>query len=200
MQPDHLRDDLKQEVILIICELPEERLQMLVQENRLIIFTARIILNLIKSNTSPFYKKYRQLHNEFIEDYGDVALYQERKEGDFFRVLGVKHNSKAVELAEADDSEQQDREIKELIEDMAIEEIASWENHPTLWYAYTLIQLYKQHGNFRAIQDETGIPFSSCYKTIKKSFNDIKETVQNKPVFSKEELRFIQNNTPKIKL
>lgn len=60
MEPEHLRDDLKQEVILIICELPEERLFQLVTDKALEWFTVRIILNLIKSNTSPFAKKYRK--------------------------------------------------------------------------------------------------------------------------------------------
>jgi len=60
MEPDHLRDDLKAEVILIVCELPSEKILGLHERNELEFYTVRIILNLIKSSTSPFAKKYRQ--------------------------------------------------------------------------------------------------------------------------------------------
>ena len=55
---------------------------------------------------------------------------------------------------------------------MAIEEIDK-----LYWYNKGLIALYQRYGNFRAIEKETGIPWESCYKTIKKSFKEIKEKV-----------------------
>lgn len=59
MEPQHLQDDLKQEVILIICELKDEVLFDLHLNKKLEFFTVRVILNQIKSVTSKFYKQYR---------------------------------------------------------------------------------------------------------------------------------------------
>lgn len=139
MEPDHLRDDLKMEVMLIICELPAEKIHQLHNDKALEFFTVRVILNQIKSKTSPFAKKYRNVHQEL--------------------------NSYEV----ADNIETEERELREMIEDMAIEEVDRLH-----WYSKGLIELYLKYGNFRAIERETGIPFGSCYKTIKKSLDQIK--------------------------
>lgn len=42
------------------------------------------------------------------------------------------------------------------------------------WYDRELIQLYIKHGNYRAIETETGIPWESCYKSIQKSLKQIR--------------------------
>ena len=59
MDPDYLRDDLKAEVILVVCEMSEERLYQMYESRSLAFFVVRIILNMIKSKTSGFYRKYR---------------------------------------------------------------------------------------------------------------------------------------------
>lgn len=142
MEPDHLRDDLKQEVILIICELPEDRVLQLHNDKALDFYTVRVILNQIKSKTSPFAKKYRSVVQE----------------------LSNNETSEDIELEE--------RELREALEDTAIQEVDRLH-----WYNKGLIELYVRHGNFRAVEKETGIPFGSCYKTIKKSLNQIKKKV-----------------------
>lgn len=61
MEPDHLRDDLRAEVILILLETADDKIMKLhEQKDGLKFYTVRIILNLIQSKTSSFYKKYRQ--------------------------------------------------------------------------------------------------------------------------------------------
>lgn len=59
MEPEHLRDDLKAEVVLILLETEGAKIKALYERNELKYFTVRIILNLIQSRSSPFYKKYR---------------------------------------------------------------------------------------------------------------------------------------------
>ena len=59
MEPDHLRDDLKAEVALILLETEERKLLEIHAAGALKFYTVRIILNLIQSKSSPFYKKYR---------------------------------------------------------------------------------------------------------------------------------------------
>lgn len=59
MEPDHLRDDLRAEVALILLETDDQKLQEIHANKALKFYTVRIILNLIQSKTSAFYKKYR---------------------------------------------------------------------------------------------------------------------------------------------
>lgn len=60
MDPPELRDDLREEVIMVICELPYEKLMQMHSRNELQFFAVRTILNMIKSDTSEFYRKYRR--------------------------------------------------------------------------------------------------------------------------------------------
>lgn len=64
MEPDHLQDDLRSEVMLILLETPEEKIKQLHERNELKFYTVRVILNLIQSKSSPFYKKFRQPYAE----------------------------------------------------------------------------------------------------------------------------------------
>jgi hypothetical protein len=159
MEPAHLRDDLKSEIVLILMETEEAKLIGLHQRKELKFFTVRIILNQIQSKSSPFYKK--------------------------FRVPVVELNGYET----ADEYNHEDREIKELMEDVAIEEIDRLH-----WYNAELLRLYIQHGNFRAIEKLTRIPFVSCYKNIKSSLKMLKQKAEEaKPMFTKAEMSFIQN-------
>jgi hypothetical protein len=162
MEPAHLQDDLRMEVISIVCEWPEEKVVGLHLDNALEFYVVRVILNQVKSKTSPFVKKYRN------------STYE------------IKETPQVNENTE-------ERQLKEALEDFALEEIDK-----LYWYDAEMVRLYLKHGNFRAIEKETGIPFISCYKNIKKSLALLKtkaiEKAQANPLFSKEELRFIQNN------
>lgn len=158
MEPDHLREDLKMEVILIICELSEEKILGLHYRKELEFYTVRVILNQVKN---LFAKKYRVRTEEYIET-------------DDYDTQTKKDYSEAIDNEAIINEE---RQLREDIEDMAIKEVDKLH-----WYNKGLVALYMKHGNYRAIQEETGIPFGSCYKTIRKSLNQIKETV-NKPVF-----------------
>jgi hypothetical protein len=143
MEPDHLRDDLKAEVTLILLETEERKLIEIHAAGALKFYTVRIIMNLIQSKTSLFYKRYRQQVAEITDKY----------------------------LAEAE-QDFEERASREDIEDQAISEIDN-----LYWYNAGVVKLYLKHGNYRAIEEDTGIPYSSAYKTIKKSFQEIKQKV-----------------------
>ena len=72
MDPDYLRGDLKAEVILVVCEMSDERLYQMYESKSLTFFVVRIILNMIKSKTSGFYRKYRLTKIE-IDSFYDNA-------------------------------------------------------------------------------------------------------------------------------
>lgn len=142
MEPEHLRDDLKAEVVLILLEMEEKKIQKLHERKELKFFTVRIILNLIQSKTSFFFKQYRQQYKEVSERHA-------YEEGDIT-----------------------DREEKEGIEDRALCEVDN-----LYWYNKEMVLLYLKHGNYRAIEEKTRIPYSSAYKTIQKSLQEIKQKV-----------------------
>jgi hypothetical protein len=57
-----LADDLYNEVVLIFCEMPTEKLIKLYNSDHFRFYAVRTVLNTFNSNTSPFARKYR--HNE----------------------------------------------------------------------------------------------------------------------------------------
>ncbi len=54
------RDDLIQEVILIILEYDKEKIEQLYASNQMNFFLVRVIKSQYNSITSPFYKQYRK--------------------------------------------------------------------------------------------------------------------------------------------
>lgn len=166
MEPRHLQDDLKMEVISIVCEWPEEKVIQLYNDKILEFYVVKVILTQAKSPRSGFYYKFRK----------DPT---------------VELSTNITPAASNEDV--RDREIKEKFEHIALSEIDK-----LYWYDAEMIRLYMKLGSFRAIQDHTGIPFISCYKNIQKSLATLKKKAieQATPLFSKEELDFIQNNKP----
>lgn len=166
MEPDHLRDDLRMEVITCVLEWPEDKVVGLWQRKELDFYVARVIVNQIQSSSSPFAKKYRQVTVDYHEN---VAEHKQPLHTDCY----------------------EDRETREALEDLALDNI-----NQLYWYDAELLRMYMKLGNYRAIQKATGIPFISCYKNIQKSIALLRKSVQpdRQPVFSKQELLFIQNN------
>jgi hypothetical protein len=137
MRPKDLQDDLKAEVALILCEKSEDLILELHDKGGLKYYTVRIILNLIQSNTSPFYKKFRLSNvelSDLIEPYV-LPEYDSRK-------------------------------------DQAMEELET-----LYWYDREILKLYGKYGTYRKIEEETGIPFESIYKTVQKACKEIRKKV-----------------------
>jgi hypothetical protein len=66
MHPEELQYDLKAEVFLVLCEMNDNKLKGMYERNELKFYIVRIMLNMIKSDRSTFYKNYRN-HTEFVE-------------------------------------------------------------------------------------------------------------------------------------
>lgn len=64
------KEDLIQEVYMILLNYDEEKLRALYNNNQLNFFLVRVIKNQYFSKTSPFHKKYRKYY-DFVDD-GDV--------------------------------------------------------------------------------------------------------------------------------
>lgn len=59
MQPEELQYDLKVEVFMVLLEMPEDKLLGLYERGEIRFYIVRTMLNMIKSDRSQFWKKYR---------------------------------------------------------------------------------------------------------------------------------------------
>lgn len=67
MNPEELREDLKSEMFLVLCEMDEKRLLRAYEEGYIKYFLVRTMLNMIKSDRSTFYKLFRGHLAEFMD-------------------------------------------------------------------------------------------------------------------------------------
>ena len=78
MHPEDLRDDLKQEAIMVLLEMDEQRLLEMQQSGMIKFFTIRIVINMIKSDRSKFFVMFRNyqelpvIPDKIEEDYTEV--------------------------------------------------------------------------------------------------------------------------------
>ena len=59
MHPVELQYDLKAEVFLVLCEMNDDKLIGMYNRNEIRFFLVRVMLNMIKSDRSTFWKQYR---------------------------------------------------------------------------------------------------------------------------------------------
>jgi hypothetical protein len=67
MHPEELQYDLKAEVFLVLCEMNEDKLIGMYERNELKFYIVRVMLNMIKSDRSNFYKSYRN-YTEYVDN------------------------------------------------------------------------------------------------------------------------------------
>lgn len=168
MEPAHLRDDLKQEVVLALLETPDETFS---QIRNIRHFAVRIIINMVTNKYHPFYKKFRQINIPYEID---------------------PDKESAVPIDVGDD-----REAKELVEDLTLQAVKEIEFNDCglAWYDAEMVRAYLKHRSFREMERVTKIPSTSCYHTVMKALRKLKDkaVVDAKPLFSKSELSYIQN-------
>jgi hypothetical protein len=61
MEPFDLQEDLRQEMFMVLLEMPDERLIEMHSKGYLKFFLVRTMLNMIKSNRSTFFRNFRNL-------------------------------------------------------------------------------------------------------------------------------------------
>jgi DNA-directed RNA polymerase specialized sigma24 family protein len=141
MDPPDLRDDLRQEIFLVLAEMDEALLIQRFNEGWLRYYIVRTMLNMIKSDRSTFYNRFRR----GFEELGDI---------------GERLQDEGQEEAEK-----------------------SLEGHLSQlhWYERKLIEIYSENGrNVAKISRETGIPYRSLFKTIKKTKALLKTEIKAK--------------------
>jgi len=172
MEPPHLQDDLRMEVIAIVCEWPDDKIIGLYERKELDYYVVRVILNQIQSDSSPFYKKYRRALIAY-EEHSMEQLYHVLYEGNSIPDLRQKDTrSASVPSFLEEQEEMEQRRAAEEMEEDALREVGE-----LYWYNAELLKLYAVHGNYRALERVTGIPYVSCYHSIRKSVKEIQQKV-----------------------
>lgn len=144
MDPEQLREDLRQEIFLVLCEKPEADILQMYRDGWLKFFIVRTMLNMIKSDRSTFWYKYRRQFEEVLENMQKVNP-----------VNGDEHRDTI--------------RIKSAVESLH-------------WYESKLIEIYASNGqNIAQISRDTGIPYRSLFKTIKKVKIKLRKEVKGEP-------------------
>lgn len=141
MEPEGLRDDLRQEIFQVLCELPEERLMEMHREGWLKWFIVRTMLNMIKSDRSTFWYKFRR---QFVEVSDEIGREPDAPEDDQRDAVRVREGMGGLH-----------------------------------WYEAKLIEIYSTNGqNIAKISRDTGIPYRSLFKTIKRVKEKLRQEVR----------------------
>jgi hypothetical protein len=85
MQPEQLQQDLKQEVIMVLLELGEQRITQMEADGMLKFYTIRTILNMIKSDRSKFFTMFR--------NYEEIPDIKEQANEDYLEMPDIDLNT-----------------------------------------------------------------------------------------------------------
>jgi hypothetical protein len=169
MNPEHLREDLKQELFLALTETPESKIIALHEKGQLRFYACRIVLNMIASNTSPFHKKFRQCVLSFMDD---LPHPEEREEES--RSFGL-NQAFATDFNEVEEKEYQHNALLTAV-NKCLDEMP--------YYEQNLFKAYVEAGSagkmIKAMKQQTGhyIPKRSILVTVKKVKDQIRKEVK----------------------
>jgi hypothetical protein len=166
MEPDYLRDDLRMEVFAVVCEWDSSFVEGLYERKQLDFYVIRVMMNQIQSNTSPFFKKYRRPVTEIQEAWAlEADVSKKYNQGVITKQIVGLSNPDFL-------SEAEEMESRVLAEDFETAILGDLEG--LHWYYSAMVKLYLDCGSFMKMQQITGIPKPSCYKTVKAAFKQLK--------------------------
>jgi hypothetical protein len=145
------RDLMKSDVYIMLCELDEKKLLIMYENGKIDGFIAKIILNQWNSNTSDYYKNW--------------------KNGGFRKSLtkdSSEFNTEPIEYVEQLSYSRYMNDVNTIIES-------------THWYHKTLFNLYfvDKH-SYKEIEELTGINFRSVFNSVNKTLEHIRIELKNK--------------------
>lgn len=154
---DEFTEDLWAELLIIIGEYDNAKLNKLFNEGTLKFFFVRIALNQYRSANSPFYKKYKK---EDVEKRGEVELE--------FEDYMVWNEVESVTY-EPDEEQPYDKDSIMYEETWAerVARITERSLDSLHWYQAELFRLYVKYGTYKKVSENTGIPIRSVGTTIR---------------------------------
>jgi hypothetical protein len=184
MNPDHLRDDLRQELFLVLCETDEEKIINLHNRGELRWYTARICLNMIASSSSPFHKKYRQFVKE-IAEWGEYERFHHDESSlEFTNVekFLFKNQHLCADLNEVEEREYHHTALVDAVSGL-LGDLNDQKNYDNI-----LFMEYHRAGSagklIKIMKEATGghyIPKRTILQTVR----NVKDRIKNDPVIKK---------------
>ena len=148
-------DDLLHDTILALYDSDKEKIKKLIENNQLLYWIARIMINQYHSKTSPFYKKYRKYYRDkderFVLNCWNVEYINSTPDR-IHRMLDDDGVNKKKQLEK--DIERINKKLKEI--------------H---WFDSEVFRIYHQMGknySLNKMSKDTGINRNTLYASIKK--------------------------------
>ena len=150
--------DLAQETILLLLEKPERKIEELHREGMLTFFVVRTMINLYRSNDSPFSRKYRHFAMNLDVDSLEFKISYEPFVGQ-----GPELSPEEIEIALR----------------FALEEMQTWDKtkFPT---KRLLFMAFLRCKSKKDLSRKTGIPYRTIVDTIDKLRVKLKQNVRNR--------------------
>jgi len=160
IEPESIRDDLKQHVFLLLLEKPKEFITELNKTGKLKNYVVKVIFQLVRFKEDKFHRVQRK-QTELPTDFTDFCIDSKLINDDDNRVVEMERHCEvglAVILNTPSPSQGGSDNVN--------------------WYHGRLLQLYVQLGNYRAVSKETGIPIKSVFNAVKQAREEIKRKVE----------------------
>jgi DNA-directed RNA polymerase specialized sigma24 family protein len=150
IQPENIRDDLKQHVFLQLFEQKEAFIHDLNSRGKLKAYIVKMLYNTARFSRTKFSK---EMGKEV--SFGDIGEVSERL-----------CQQSAFEITRGtNDLRTKDDEFEEL--NCAVSKI--------YWYKSQLLKLYSEVGTYKKVSEVTGIPVASVFATITQARKEIKQ-------------------------
>lgn len=158
IQPEHIRDDLKQHVFLLLLEKTDEFIIGLYSIGKLKNYIVKVICQLVNFKEDKFHRANRR-SREILIDFQNIQIIDNTGEGDTFgRLISPDATM--------------ERKEKERMEDICVAELEKI--YP---YNQELLRKYIEFGNYRKVAEWSGIPVMSVYDAIKTARKQLKKNV-----------------------
>lgn len=172
INPEHLRDDLKQHVFLQLLEKPDEFIIGLETGGKLKNYIVKMICQMVHFKKDKFY--FVQGHDSKgnqREIYVDLQRLQVVT--DNVHDNGYFSDPKYFLYHESFDAvNKPEEQAQHRAEDLCNEELEK-----VYWYNRDLLKLYVELGSYEAVAQEVGIPKKSVFNAVKKAKEQIKSKV-----------------------
>lgn len=165
INPEEMRDDLKQHVFLLLLEKPEAFILELHQIGKLKNYIVKVICQLVNFKQDKFHR----INRRFSEVLTDFST-EEKMIESVYQVVRYEDNEE-IKL------ENKCQEELERIKGIDSPSQTGKKCNTVYWYHGVLLEQYVEKGNYRAVSKETGIPCKSVYNAVQMAKEEIKKRI-----------------------
>lgn len=158
-------EELYQELFIILCEQPEEKIIQMHCEGWIDHFIIRVLNNSFNSTTSPFYHKVKKGVQNKIDHIDEEN--------------GIDHMEELIDKHSSEVSAQYEAEVA----------LVSEEIEKLYWYDRDIVKLWLKLGTVTAVSKQTGIGTFPLRQTMKSSKEELKKAI-TKRLSQQEQINF----------